>query len=138
MINPRITVVRLVLGVALFLSPTAAGQRSDARATPAAADSLDDGPHVFWQDDSLPIVLYLCHGAVLTARLPPRDTVTFTGRCADSTTEYRVPTRAPAPERATWVGVPRILALSDVHGEYDAMVTFLERAGVVDAAGHWI
>ncbi len=136
--NLRLTVIPLLLGAGLFLSPTAAGQQGDARATAAPADSLDDGPHVFWQNDTLPIVFYLCHGTMLTARLAPRDTVAFTGRCADSTTEYRLPTRAPAPERATWEGVPRILALSDVHGEYDAMLAFLQRAGVVDAAGHWI
>jgi Calcineurin-like phosphoesterase len=135
----RFTALPLLLGVGFFASAPAAGPRTDARATPAAAtDSLDDGPHVFWQHDTLPVVFYLCHGAISTTRLPPRDTVTFTGRCADSTTEYRIPTRAPAPERATWTGVPRILALSDVHGEYDAMVTFLQRAGVIDAAGHWI
>jgi len=130
--------IPLVLGAGLLLSlPAGRSPSASRRATPAAADSLDDGPHVFWQDGKRPIVFYLCGGAFSAARLSPRDTVAFTGRCADSTTEYRVPTRAPTPERDTWVGVPRILALSDVHGEYGAMVAFLERAGVVDAAGHW-
>jgi hypothetical protein len=134
----RIGATCFVLGAGLLLSPAGVGAQTDARRpTPAPADSLDDGPHVFWQDGTRPIVLYLCHGTIATERLVPRDTVAFTGRCADSTAEYRIATRPPAPARATWVGVPRILALSDVHGEYDAMMTFLGRAGVVDPAGHW-
>jgi hypothetical protein len=134
----RITVIPLLLSAGLSWSATAGGRPSTASPlAPPTADSLDDGPHVFWQNGTQPIVFYLCHGELSTTRLSPRDTVTFTGRCADSTTEYRIATRAPAPDRATWVGVSRILALSDVHGEYDAMVAFLHHAGVIDAAGHW-
>jgi hypothetical protein len=134
----RIDLIPLVLGAGLLLSPSPAGAPSDLhRATPAAADSLDDGPHVFWQDGKQPIVFYLCGGAFKAERFVPQDTITFRGRCADSTTQYHIPTRAPSPERDTWKGVPRILALSDIHGEYDAMVTFLQHAGVVDSAGHW-
>jgi hypothetical protein len=133
----RISVAPLVLGAALFLSPAAGPPNDSPRATPTAVDSLDDGPHVFWDVGKHPIVFYLCGEQFLAERLAPADTVAFTGRCADSTTEYRIPTRAPVPERDTWTEVPRILALSDIHGEYDAMVAFLQRAGVVDSTGHW-
>ena len=37
----------------------------------------------------------------------------------------------------TFDGVDRIVAISDVHGDYEAMVTTLTNAGVVDAAGSW-
>jgi hypothetical protein len=128
----RISAIPLVVASGVFLCATTANSQ-----TSRAADSLDDGPHVYWQNGTQPIVLYLCHGAISTTDLPPRDTVSFTGRCGDSTTVYRIPTRAPSPDRATWTGVPRILVLSDVHGEYDAMVRFLHHAGVIDSAGHW-
>lgn len=38
----------------------------------------------------------------------------------------------------TFEGVDRIVAISDVHGDYEAMVTTLTNAGVVDAAGAWV
>jgi hypothetical protein len=131
-------VIPLALGAGLLLSPT--GTRPTTVASPtvrAALDSLDDGPHVYWQDSTHAIVFYLCGGAIPADRLEAGDTLAFAGACADSTTKYRVPTRPPQPARDTWKGVPRILALSDIHGEYDALVTFLQRAGVIDTTGQW-
>ena len=133
----RLGVIPLVVCTGLFLAPTPARSPGPTTARAAAPDSLDDGPHVLWQDGKQPIVFYLCGREIPMARPSPRDTITFTGFCTDSTTEYRVPTRPPTPDRDTWKNVPRILALSDIHGEYDAMVTFLQQAGVVDSAGHW-
>lgn len=37
----------------------------------------------------------------------------------------------------TWTGVPRIVAISDPHGAYDAMVHTLVNAEVIDADGNW-
>jgi hypothetical protein len=134
----RLTVLPIALGAGLLLPFPAAGPSGNApRIAPAGIDSLDDGPHVFWQDGKQPIVFYLCGGAFNAERFVPQDTLAFRGRCSDSTTMYRVAARAPTPERDTWNGVPRILAVSDIHGEYDAMVVFLQHAGVVDTAGHW-
>ncbi len=98
---------------------------------------LDDGPHVYWEDSTSAIVFYLCRDSVPAVRFEVRDTLAFGGLCADSAAEYRFPSRPPPPARDTWEGVPRILAISDIHGEYDAMVAFLEQAGVIDTAGRW-
>ena len=37
----------------------------------------------------------------------------------------------------TFTGVRRIVAVGDVHGDYDRFVGLLQRAGVVDARGQW-
>ena len=37
----------------------------------------------------------------------------------------------------TWTDVPRIVAISDPHGAFDAMVHTLVNAGVIDGEGHW-
>lgn len=130
-----IPVIPLVLGAGLWLSP--AGSRPPA-ASSAPADSLNDGPHVFWQDATHAIVFYLCGDSAPAVRVEGRDTLAFRGLCGDSASEYRVPTRPPRPARETWEHVPRILAISDIHGEYEAMVAFLQHAGVIDQAGRWI
>jgi hypothetical protein len=37
-----------------------------------------------------------------------------------------------------WTGVERIVAIGDVHGDFDSYLTVLRAAGVVDARGRWI
>ncbi len=132
--RPRIHVSPLVLAAGLFLAP--ATSRPPAT-VPVASDSLDDGPHVYWEDGEHAIVFYLCGDSVPATRFEARDTLAFAGLCTDSSTVYRLPAGPPEPAQDTWEDVSRILAISDIHGEYDAMVTFLERAGVIDAAGRW-
>lgn len=134
----RIGVLPLLLGAGLFLSAAAIRPRTAAPpAVGAVADSLDDGPHVYWPDTKHAIVFYLCGNTMKWAQLEPRDTLAFRGLCADSTTEYRLPSRPPRLARDTWTRVPRILAVSDIHGEYDALLAFLQHAGVIDSAGQW-
>jgi hypothetical protein len=36
-----------------------------------------------------------------------------------------------------WEGVERIVAIGDIHGDYDAYLTVLQAAGVVDERGRW-
>jgi hypothetical protein len=124
----------LALALAAGLLPAPLAGQSPTR---PAADSLDDGPHVYWAGDDRAIVFHLCGGNISAVRFEVPDTLAFNGLCADSGLTYRVTAAAPAPARHTWDEVPRILAISDVHGQYDAMVTFLTEAGVIDAAGRW-
>ncbi len=45
--------------------------------------------------------------------------------------------RLPAAQ-AEWKNVPRVVAVGDVHGDYDGFVEVLRAAGVIDQKGHWI
>ena len=40
-------------------------------------------------------------------------------------------------EKYTWTGVDRVVAISDVHGAFDAMVQTLTRAGILDQEQKW-
>ena len=102
-----------------------------------AADSLDDGPHVYWQSDSTAIVFYLCSDSLVTRTYDVDSTLRFRGFCADSTIDYTISAQPPAIEPDSFAGVTRIIAISDIHGEFDALVDFLTAAGVVDDALHW-
>jgi hypothetical protein len=134
----HVSLVPLALGAGLLLLSAGPDRTlEEAAAVPAPADSLDDGPHVYWQDGTRAIAFHLCGGAAPTVRFEPADTIAFRGLCADSALSYRVPTRPYAPARATWTRVPRFLAVSDIHGEYDALIAFLQGAGVIDSAGAW-
>jgi len=104
---------------------------------PAAADSLDDGPHVYWQDDTTAIVFYLCDGEVAKRAFQVADTLRFEGFCTDRATEYVIPARAPEIEPHVFDDAPRILTVSDIHGEYEYLVEFLQVAGVIDEDLRW-
>ncbi|MBU0982351.1 MAG: metallophosphoesterase [candidate division Zixibacteria bacterium] len=108
------------------------------------ADSVtkyDDGPHVYWTPDGQAIVFYLCDGEFVQQRYPvarnSSDTLTFAGACEDSITRYVVPAKAPLIPPSTYDNVTRVLAVSDLHGEYDAFRSILATGGVVDKEGHW-
>jgi hypothetical protein len=44
---------------------------------------------------------------------------------------------ATAAEQYTWTDVPRIVAISDPHGAYEAMLATLENAEVIDSEHNW-
>lgn len=44
---------------------------------------------------------------------------------------------ASSGEGCTFAGVPRVVAVGDVHGAYDRFLAILQAAHVVDAKGHW-
>lgn len=105
---------------------------------PSAPDTMNDGPHVYWETDTTAIVFYYCDGATPAERVNTiNDTLRFRGRCDDRSIEYVVPRADPAVEEHTFDDVPRIFAISDIHGEYEAFANLLFRAGIVDEDLHW-
>jgi len=130
---PMATAAALVLlPAAIPCTPT--GSRSVQE---AAADSLNDGPHVYWETPSEAVVFYLCDGVVLLKRFEPRDTLRFAGLCGDSTWQYVVPVQAPEIQPHTYDNVSKIFAISDIHGEFEPLVDLLEASGVIDEELHW-
>lgn len=102
-----------------------------------APDSLDDGPHVYWQSDTTAIVFYLCRDSLVTRVFGVDTTLRFGGLCADSAIDYTISAHSPSTEPDSFAGVTRIITISDIHGEFDALTDFLKAAGVVDDALHW-
>ncbi len=121
----------------LFAITTTSGAATESVPLPAAADSLDDGPHVYWQTDSTAIVFYLCDGNVVRQTLGVADTLRFQGFCADSLQEYVIAAQPPEIEPHVFDDVPKIFAVSDIHGEYEALVDLLLSAGIIDETLHW-
>lgn len=140
MSSTKRSLIALVLAVSSLAVPVAAAQVNDssyATATAAAVDSLDEGPRIYWQDDSDAVVFYLCGGEVKARRLRARGELRFNGLCSDSAVEYVISARPPKVQPFVFKDVPQILAVSDIHGEYEALVDFLQRAGAIDDELHW-
>jgi len=100
-------------------------------------DSLNDGPHILLQDDSSAIVFYLCHGSIKHEEYHNVDTVRFHGLCEDTAVTYTISMKTPAVEPHIFDHVPRIFAVSDVHGEYEHLKNILISSGVIDENLRW-
>jgi hypothetical protein len=107
---------------------------------PPAPDTLNDGPHIYWETDQTAIVFYHCDriSNQPAVRFETRnDTLRFQGRCDDRSIEYVVPRADPVVKAHIIDDVPRIFAVSDIHGEYEAFANILLHAGIVDEDLHW-
>lgn len=116
---------------------TAKADTSTVSDTTQAAITLDDGPHVFWQDDTTAIVFYYCDSEMVSRVLPVEDTLRFQGLCGDTWIQYLIPPGTEKPPQDEIDGVSRWMAISDIHGEYEPLIEILINAGVIDRALHW-
>jgi predicted phosphodiesterase len=113
------------------LSPFAVyGQTSDSSAG-------DDGPYVLWRDDSTATVIDLCRNEVRTQDVTATDTLGFKRICGYSAVAYSIPVAPPQVEPWVYDGVSKILAVSDIHGEYEALTELLKNSGVIDRKLRW-
>lgn len=129
--------VRGALLAAVWLAAAAAPRGLAAQTPTPSPTALDDGPHVFWANATNAFVFYICGGEFKMERYRVTGTLTFKGLCADSLLDRTIAARAPKPEPFEYDGVDRIFTVSDIHGEYDALVAILRNAGVVDTALRW-
>ena len=97
---------------------------------------INDGPYLFWQPDSSAAVYYVCDGELRADTLAPADTLRIMADC-DGSTWLRIPTVRPTPPPDSFANVEKIVAVSDIHGEYDAFVDILRTCGVIDSDGKW-
>ncbi|UCG62341.1 MAG: metallophosphoesterase [Candidatus Zixiibacteriota bacterium] len=98
---------------------------------------LNDGPYVFWQNDSTAIVFYICNDTLVKYALSIGDTLRFEGFCRDSLESYTIVPPNHNIEAHTFDNVFRIFAVSDIHGEYEHIVDLLLNAGIIDGNSNW-
>ena len=112
-------------------------QDTDGSVSQAEMNTSADGPHVFWRTPTTVEIMSYCDGAI---RREIRENVTepFTIPIGcDQEMQVRIdPTPAPAAA-STYPEPSRLLAISDLEGNYDTFLKFLKVNGVVDASGRW-
>lgn len=99
--------------------------------------STDDGPHIFWQNDTTAQVIYFCDSALSTRQFVARDTIRFTGFCKDSAVDYRIPVGRHLPQPDQFEQITKLFAVSDIHGEYSSLVELLTAGKVIDTDLTW-
>ena len=128
--------------IIIFLTATANAEEDNSNRkiheTAVQGTVLDDGPHVYWQNDSTATVFYYKLGELLWKSYEVTDTLAFRGFGShDCEAEYRILPDPPGPSTCGFDGVSRYMALSDIHGEYDHFISILRNTGVLDGADSW-
>lgn len=100
--------------------------------------NYNDGPHVFWKDDTTAIVFYLCNESIVRDTFYNADAIRFNGLCDDSDMQYVIPVNSYSIMPYKFVNVSRILAVSDIHGEYEYLKGILINSRVIDSSLNWI
>lgn len=102
-----------------------------------------DGPHFSWIDSKTVRMWYVDHGqkentiSIREKRVKVKqDSVLVKGLKGDKN-KYWIRKGAYPVQKAEYKGVKKILAIGDVHGEYDAMVELLKSNGVIDEELNW-
>jgi TPR repeat protein len=57
---------------------------------------------------------------------------------AKNQTQTSAPVPPPAATQSVWTGVDRIIAVGDVHGDYDQLIAVLKSAHLIDDSANWI
>jgi len=122
----------LLLQSALLMTPLLA----TAREVAAPAEHVDaDGPYVFRTAKGLEAA-WVCKDHVIRRELPARGEATVVApECG-----YPHPLTVLPPRTAEigrFPATPRIVALSDIHGQYGLLVTLLRAHHVIDSEDRW-
>ncbi|QYJ79716.1 metallophosphoesterase [Shewanella acanthi] len=100
-----------------------------------AADKINDGPYVFLDKERENTAFWVCDDKLKQTPIiehqlkRPED-------CA-KLAEPKLHSQAPIVEADTYSNVGMIVALSDVHGQFDVMINLLKAHRVIDANNRW-
>lgn len=100
--------------------------------------STNDGPYIMQQSSSASIAFYVCDGFFKSRSFGVDDTIRFRGFCYDTSEVYAVKTRKYKIDPDVIDNIPKILAVSDIHGRYDLFEDILIRSKVINKNRQWI
>lgn len=123
------------LGRSLLLACLAAATSACAATGPAPAANEGDGPYVFHAPGNRLEALWVCRGKLVRSTLPARDGAVIRTRCGYPHA-LAIPARIAAGE-ATLPAGARIIAVSDIHGQYALLARLLRANGIIDAGDRW-
>lgn len=101
----------------------------------APQGSIHDGPYVFLNKQEQGLAYWICHSALKRTAINHAQLV----RPADcgSLPEPKLYQGAASVAADTFTKVSKIVALSDVHGQFDVMISLLKAHHIIDNQHHW-
>ena len=96
---------------------------------------LNDGPHLFWDNDSAYHIIYVENGQKLTANGAIGDSSYFNGLGYDQGHRYQIGFEKPEPAQFDSVG--KFFVFSDTHGEFGYTTELLKAQNIIDDSLNW-
>ena len=97
---------------------------------------LFDGPHIFYNNDSL-YIKYYDDGITKTFHIKMEETTIFHGFLQDSTNLYIIPKQFEIPPDK-YLNVENLFVVSDIHGQYKIFKELLLSHNIIDQNNSWI
>lgn len=105
---------------------------------PIQASEINDGPYVNWIDPQTAEIITIVNGKISRQQIEkitePRVIKSLTPRVPSLT----LTSAPPSPPKSEWAQPSRLMAISDLEGNYLNAVRFLQNNKVIDQQGHWI
>ena len=103
---------------------------------PAPKIALDDGPYLRRMPNGIE-ARWICDGAVVRRVIPSSTQPVLVQPACGYDKAIRVDPKPAADPSVLPVGITRLVALSDVHGQYDLMIRLLQANGIIDGNRDW-
>ncbi len=129
--NMKTSIRISALGISLFLIAGSILAQTDS------LPPINDGPYVIWTEPHKAEVLYICNDSLIEREYTDVDTLHIRAGCDDSAPMLDIPATLSAVKPDSFPNVTKFFAVSDIHGEYEALVQLLRKAGVIDSALAW-
>lgn len=100
----------------------------------AQNSSYFDGPYIFQQPDSIQLK-WIAQGVPNDTTIARSEATVFQQDSLPIVDLQRL--QFPTKQASTYTDVERIVAISDVHGQYELMHELLRTSGVIDTADNW-
>ncbi|EGM69057.1 protein-tyrosine-phosphatase [Shewanella sp. HN-41] len=116
--------------LALFSTPTFAVDNAAL-----SAISVTDGPYVFLRNGDENTAYWICQSQLKQTTIV-ENSLTRPSDCGDLP-QPKLHAKAATPDLDTFTHVGKIVALSDVHGQFDVMINLLKAHKIIDENNHW-
>jgi len=101
-------------------------------------DSVYDGPFIAFSSDTTLTIDYICHGEHFSQTVPLHDSALVPALCYDFLPgDLFVYAKPLVSSQSRPEHVDRVMAVSDIHGDYDPFVNFLKTTQIIDDSLDW-
>jgi hypothetical protein len=115
------------------------GQRLASEITPLpfAATDINDGPYIFFNSDERLVSHTMQNGVVQKFELPQMDGTHHMETSIESVPIIEISRTTTNPPSGTYSMPPKLLAISDIEGNLDQLLRFLQFHNVIDKEFNW-
>ena len=97
---------------------------------------VQDGPYVFWIGNRV-FIQYVCDDQKISSQYEIKDSMEIADSCGNSSNTYLISANPPLPEPDNFTGVSKIIAIGDIHGSFDKLISLLVEFEIIDSNLHW-